>query len=201
MHTDGNHISDLNTQIVPCEFNQGLWSCRWGALLSWSEKLLLYLLWLWKWRKQGFSLVLWKDLLIYSYVEDSWESKNWLWTDSSSTSRFLFLNFICKSAISVITYWGTSEWYEYFQYFQSTFKDFSHFFLSLCLGKRRISVDAMWRCPHGLAYSRQDHWDYNTGNYSCFLYDVSFTSSLRICVDESEIWRFHLMFACISPNF
>lgn len=60
-----------------------------------------------------FSLVLWKDLLIYSYMEDSWESKNWLWTDSNSASQFLFLSFICKSAVSLITYWGVSEWNEY----------------------------------------------------------------------------------------
>lgn len=176
MHTDGIQISDLNTQIVPCEFNQGLWNCSWGTLLSWSEKLLIYLLWLWKGRKQGFfSLALWKDLLIYSYMEDSWETKNQLWTDSNSDSQFLFLNFIFKSAISLITYWEASEWNEDFEYFQSTFKDFP--FLSFTfLGERKDSVDAMWRCPHGLAYFR-DHWDYNTVIDSCIWIAVSFVSS------------------------
>lgn len=138
MHTDGNQISVLNTQIVPCEFNQGLWSCRWGALLSWSEKLLIYLLWLWKWRKLFFSLVLWKDLLIYSYMKDSWESKNWLWTDSNSATQFLFLNFIYKNDISLITYWGASEWIEYFQYFRSTFKDFLFLSFTFLRGRKNF---------------------------------------------------------------
>lgn len=54
---------------------------------------------------RGFSLVLWKDLLIYSYVEDTLvrKKKKMLWTESNSTSHYLCFWMLPPRAVQVIS--------------------------------------------------------------------------------------------------
>lgn len=134
-------------------------------------------------------------------------SKNRLRNDSNSNPNFLFLNCIYKSDTSLITYWGASEWNEYFQYFQSTFKvHFSFLSFSPSLWKGKVCVHTEWRCPRGLVCSIEDHWGYNTVIDSCFLIAVSLLAVKQSMwmglkyIFRQNCW-FQLLFSCLSPIF